>query len=707
MPVTVGLVVAMVVPAHAAAGRGHGLPSDAPHALYAAEPELPKATGWPGSNTAFSRTSGTGRYAGGGYFWTDWLYDDHGTTTASTGDVSVTAGTPSFGTYTYPPGPAHNNGADIFRAAVLLRPHASYWRVDWNTLADPRVPIAEWTFDRDNDPATGGSDWPGGAGVHSRGIDTAMLVSSGSAELLDVATGRVIARLHTTTDRRAQSFVVRLPSSILRPRGTWRIRLAAGLANPTGTGFAPAADALQSQTAVYNVTFRHRSQEPTADDYWDDSTQTSQLAIGDVSPFYTVLRWRQLARHRRTAQPRPSGWSDRWYVSAVDLGPGVLTAMATITDGRPNYLGRVQPYAVYVPRSYRPGHPAPLTFLLHSLFQNHNQYAATTPRLTSLACEARHSICVSPFGRGPDGHYFDSAELDFWQVWHAVAQSYSLDPNRTVLAGYSMGGMGSAQLAMEHPDLFARAITLAGAVGDAAQLRNLRWVPVYLSGGLSDELVPVSVQRAEAAALGALGDRFRWLVYFAVDHVAFELSDAFTDAARYMRGAHRAINPGRFSFTWTPHNEQAARANGLASGSGISTTQLPRYGVGTTGDYWVRRLQARHRNRAARVTAYSGMRPVRGIRTQTTRRTVIAGGPGPGIATELTWNRTTMPRKRRLIRLRLTNVRSLRLVLHAAGFPAGDRGLLRIITDGPVRVRLGTRTIRLHHAGRIGVPFSA
>jgi hypothetical protein len=101
------------------------------------------------------------------------------------------------------------------------------------------------------------------------------------------------------------------------------------------------------------------------------------------------------------------------------------------------------------------------------------------------------------------------------------------------------------------------------------------------------------------------------------------------------------------------------------------------------------------------------MRPVRGIRTQTTRRTVIAGGPGPGIATELTWNRTTMPRKRRLIRLRLTNVRSLRLVLHAAGFPAGDRGLLRIITDGPVRVRLGTRTIRLHHAGRIGVPFSA
>src|SRR5687768_14884473 len=54
-----------------------GLPDDGPPALYAPEPVLPTADGWPGPD-AFPRTSGTGRLQGGGLFWTDFLYDDHG-----------------------------------------------------------------------------------------------------------------------------------------------------------------------------------------------------------------------------------------------------------------------------------------------------------------------------------------------------------------------------------------------------------------------------------------------------------------------------------------------------------------------------------------------------------------------------------------------------------------------------------------------------
>jgi hypothetical protein len=240
------------------------LPADAPAALYNAEPPLPAAAGWPGSNTAFSRTSGTGRLADGGLYWTDWLYDDHGTTAASTGDISVTAGSPSFGLYTYPSGAAHENGADIFRAAVLDRADATYWRVDWNTLAAKTVPIAEWTFDRDNNAATGGSDWPAGAGVHSPGIDTALTMSSHGARLIAVATGRVLAALPVTVDMKSQSFVTRIPKSVLDPKGSWRIRLAAGLADTAGTGFARPPDALPTQPAVYNVTFRRSRKRPTS-----------------------------------------------------------------------------------------------------------------------------------------------------------------------------------------------------------------------------------------------------------------------------------------------------------------------------------------------------------------------------------------------------------------------------------------------------------
>jgi hypothetical protein len=670
-----------------------GLPSDAPAALYRTEPTLPTANGWPASDTAFPRTSGTSRLAAGGKFWTDYLYDDHGATTTSTGGLSVTAGSPSFGTFTYPAGAAHGNGADIFRSAVALRGSTSYWRVDWNTLADPRVPIAEWTFDRDDRTSTGGSTWPGAAGVSSPGIGAALIVSSRGAEVVDVVSGKVTAHLHTTVDRAAHSFVVAVPKHVLHPTGTWRVRLAAGVADGSGTGFAPAPDAVPGQTHVYNVAFRTRAQETPSDNFWNDMAQTSALDSGTVAQFSSTVRWAQLRHRDRTSEPHPLGWSDRWYVSDVNLGPGIVTAASTISDGKPNYLGRVQPYAVYVPR-HRP-HKAPLTFLLHSLTQNHNQYAATTPHFTQQACEARHSICVTTLGRGPDGNYYDAAELDFWQVWHAVASTYPLNPDRTVVSGYSMGGIGTNQLTMAHPDLFARGVTLAGAVGDVPSLVNLRWVPTYLAGGAEDELVPVTTERAEANRLDALGDRYRWLVIPALDHVSYELADSFADAAAYMGHASRVRDPGAFTFTWTPRNTEQTFGDRGSSGGGISWTQLPKLGVGTTGDYWVRDLHPRTHAHDASIRARSAARPDRSITAHRSQRVDPGVKPEPSLESTLTWTRGARPHRHPRLTLHLTNVRSLHVLARSAGFRAGQHGVLHVKTDGAVTISLGGRRIHV------------
>lgn len=685
--------------------RHRDLPGDAPPALYQRQPTLPPARGWPAGNRAFPATSGTGRLARGALFWTDYLYDDHGATTSSTGDTSVTAGSPSFGTYTYPAGPARNNGADIFRAAVALRRHATVWRVDWNTLVRPGVPLAEWTFDRDGKASTGGSAWPGGAGVSSSGIDTALMVSARRAELINVGSGRVLHRLPVRVSRPAHSFVVRIPRRVLHPTGRWRIRLAAGLADAAGTGFARPPDASAAQPAVYNVAFRHRGQETPTNNFWNDMAQTQALDGSTVAPFSIRVRWRDLARRKRTPQAHPSGWSDRWYVSSVAPGQGVLTSGASISDGKPNYLGRVQPYAVYVPRGYRPGHPAPLTFLLHSLTQNHNQYAATTPHFTRQACEQRRSICVTTLGRGPDGNYFDTAELDFWQVWHAVAAAYDVDPDRTVLSGYSMGGIGTNQLAMAHPDLFARAVTLAGGVGDVPALRNLRWVPTYLAGGGADELVPVTTERAEADRLAALGDRFRWLVIPGIDHVAYELADSFADAARYMRPDRRVVNPGHFNFRWTPANTEQTFGKRGAGGGGLSWTQRPSLGVGTTGDYWLRDLRARSHRRDAWLSANSGERPARTISPRLTRSVDREFDPEPGVVTTQTWRRGGPTARRPVVTLRLHNVKAVRLLPRGAGFGPGLSGRLRVTTDGPVTLRIGHRHWHFGKGHR-SLPFS-
>ncbi len=129
----------------------------------------------------------------------------------------------------------------------------------------------------------------------------------------------------------------------------------------------------------------------------------------------------------------PTGYSNRWYVTTPRPRPGRVANPSNQGTGdlRPNYLGRVQPYAVYVPTTYRAGTPTPLTWVLHSLSVNLNQYGAYDPLLMQQLCEDRHSICATTEGFAPDMWYFDEAEVDFWQVWHRLASSYTLDPERT------------------------------------------------------------------------------------------------------------------------------------------------------------------------------------------------------------------------------------------------------------------------------------
>lgn len=682
-----------------------GLPDDGPGALYAVQRPLPTAAGWPGAE-AFPRTSGTGRLADGGFYWTDFMYDDHGAIGASTGELAEQAGTPSHGTYTYPAGPAHDNGADLFGAAVKLTGDATYWQVRWTTLADARVPIAEWAIDRDAKATTGVAAWPAGAAVSSPGIDTAIVMSSRGAEVIDAATSRVFARAPVTVDLTAQSFVARIPIGALRPAGAWRVRLAAGLADGAGLRFASPQGALPGEAAIYNVTFRGVAQEPPSANFWDDNLQSRLLTTGDVSSISAVVDWSALARKQATPEPQPKGWSARWYVSSISLGAGIQSDAATAFSGDPEFLGAVQPYAVYVPHSYTPARGAPLTLLLHSSTQNHNQYAATTPRLTDAACERRQSICVAPLGRGPEGDFWDDAELDFWQVWHDAAAAYAVDPDRTVLVGYSMGGLAVNQLAMAHPDLFARAISLAGGVGEVPQAVNLRWVPTYLAGGAPDELVPVTLEKAEADQLGALGYRYRWLLYPAEDHVSFELKDGFSDACAYMGNAVRVTNPGHVTFLWSPYDTRGDANNNVVIGpqGHLATTQQSSHGVGTTGAYWLRDLLARSTKTDAEVDAVSAARPDRAFTPVTTHGVLVPGDPSPAIVTEQTWRLGTAAAAGSTITLNLTNVAALDLLLGAAGFAPGQHGVLLVRTDGPVTIGVGGHHVRVD-APTAAIPF--
>jgi predicted esterase len=708
-----------------------GLPTGVPAAATAPEPSLPEPSSseWPFPSD-FSHTSGTGLLSGGASLWTDFVYDDHGPLGSPIGiadGAKVSSLAEVHGGFSYPEGPADKDGADIFAAAVGYTPQATYWRVDWNTLANADVPIAEWTFATGSATPTAGEEWPANAKIRSPGIQYALVVSAQHAQLVEVASGKPVsgAALQTEVNVQAHSFIVRVPTSVLPVSGSWQVRLAAGLANPAGTEFAtvpPQDGGIPGATNVYNVTFRSYKQEsplvcpsealadssiapalegelgggggeanhiPVVEcgNFWMENDQANTLAAGNVSKYSLGVNWAQLATGAQTPEPKPTGYSNRWYVTPLALGEGVVEAQGTNTYTGPTYLGRVQPYAVYVPTSYNPSKPkpAPLTWILHSLGSNLNQYGGLAPTQLEEECQDRASICATTEGFSDGQWYFEDAQVDFWDVWHQLAADYDLNPDATVISGYSMGGFASYKLALEYPGLFAQAMPLEGPVvcgekivegvetaagsggecekdGNTTPLvANGKWIPYVMTYGALDELVPFTGGLEQLEAFEKLGYRYYAVLYPAEDHLVFATQNDFAPATSQLGQLERVQDPGSFTFNWYPD---------LDSGT---------LGIGPTSDYWVSGLRARSSTPGQLATVSASSAAIREPQEASEHHTGTTDGPTPAVTDSLTWAPGARAKARQAVTLNLTNVAALTLETLATKLKCGA---VTVTTDG-------------------------
>ncbi|MDQ1444439.1 MAG: hypothetical protein QOI20_903 [Acidimicrobiaceae bacterium] len=688
-------------------GPPKGLPSGIPAPALKAEDKLPIPQGWP-FDEAFPRTSGTSRLVPGAFEYSDFLYDDHGAAGAPRG-FPIAGLAPSDGTFEYAPAAAKKNGADIFRVGIGHDVSASYWRVDWTTLIDQNVPVAEFAID--STPDAGAAAWPGVDHLASPGIDKALVVSAQGAWVLDGTGAKTaVAALggSLTVDMAAKSFVVRLPEARFATGGKWTVRVASGVANAAGDGFAPVDSdhgALPNQPPVFNVGFRNHDQEPMVGNYWMEDAQAAALAAGDVAKFGATVDWSDLASGKATPEPLPTGYTNRWYVSSITVGDaskhedqGVVADTGGGTgDLKPNFLGRVQPYAVFVPSTYKDTTGTPLTWVLHSLSEQHNQYGALAPNFLTQACEDRGSICATTLGRGPDGWYFDEAELDFWEVWNRLANTYNIDADRTVISGYSMGGWATYKLGLAHPDLFAKAVVLAGPpqcglrvadgygfAGGAGRcttdgngspfIENARSLPYYIAHGTDDELVPVTSVLEHVDHFRALGLRYRFELYPGMDHLGYGAADHFKSAAAHMGTGVRETDPSRVTYRWYPNLDR------------------PEWNMRSTSAYWLSGLQAAEvrPGLTARVDAESSAVARPSHKVQFAPGADVPGDPSPAVVTEQTWADGPVDAALPVLSLDLTNIGSVTINVARAGFAPGTAGHLDVVADRAGSVVLHT-----------------
>lgn len=142
----------------------------------------------------------------------------------------------------------------------------------------------------------------------------------------------------------------------------------------------------------------------------------------------------------------------------------------------PTIFGGDRPTTLTVPSTYDPATPVPLVVALHGYYSD-PEYVLGYLRLLTFA-EDHGALLIAPDGTtDPDANYFWNASDACCDLFGAgtddlgylttmvgdIRAAYNVDPARIFVIGHSNGGFMALRLACERPEIFAAAISHAGA----------------------------------------------------------------------------------------------------------------------------------------------------------------------------------------------------------------------------------------------------
>jgi predicted esterase len=712
----------LVPPAAAWAGKGslyHGpAPRPGPSILYrkpARSPQLSNHGIWHAKPIL---VSGASAYRRGEFLYQDFLYDDHGAKGASRDPNDPRTGEDSFsapnGTYTYPTKRAYaGNAADLVELRVKSLRRATAFRITLNTMKQPSLVASTIAIGTSKQPQA----FPHGANA-SAPARLFLTVHGKHADLLRAGSGKAVhpAPDVTVSERRRQ-IQVRVPHRAWNPhRRTVRLAAGVGLWDSSSHSYlipGAASDeahpggaaGLSDPTAFFNVAFRNREpwQHPfppatvfTDPAWWRDREQGNALANGNLSPFSAKVDFSKLAQRATDNSGVPRhGPMDRILASHFETKQGTdySTGCGQPTDCQGELRGRLQPYAIYVPKGPRPSGGYGMTLLLHSLGAGYNQFSDTRNQ-SQLGERGPGSIVITPSGRGPDGWYYGHAGADTFEAWADVARHFRLNPAWTAISGYSMGGYGTYKFATQYPDLFARANPVVGPPGlgiwvppappqpggDASNtnrmVASVRHIPFLIWDGTEDELVPVAGARQQAQTFDDLGYRYAFDLFTSADHFALATNDQYAPAAKFL-GTHRVDrNPAHVTYVVNP------------------TMDFRKAGTVADHAYWLSGLELRNAAGDAPIGSVDarssgfGKADPPAKPTQHSVGTLEGGNSGPMAYVEQSrsWGKAPSAPRRNVLRIDAQNLSQI--VVHPHRARLSCDATVQVETDGPVKVRL-------------------
>ena len=566
----------------------------------------------------------------------------------------------STGDFTYPSGDAYRkNSADLVQVRLAVKGGRLHVLWQLETLVTKTTTAVGLFLDTDRNAATTRPSL-------YRGFDS-LLDVHGDKGMLD---GKPVT---AAVDLAGNTVEAVVPLSALPP-GPWRVNaLAANLP-------------LSLTASVTDIA--HVADEPVAGAKACklDQVQSRRIAQGDVAA--VPVDPARLASGASDPVPLRRGAFTRNYVPTLKLGEGrVGQSRYGQTSTADIYRGTVQPYSVYVPKSYDPARRNPVILLLHCLTCWHTVFDVAD--LPIELAESRGALIVTPFAYGEGGHYEDEAQRDVFEVLSDISRRYSVDQERLYLTGMSMGSLGTFRLGGLFPDLWARLLPVAPYTTPfcvtptprtpGCDLRfnyldvfpNYRNVPVGILQGALDELTPVTGGRTFADELTALGYPFRYWEWPTRTHDP-KLHGLTTDVTNPFLGTSQRVRaPGVVTYVQDRNMRTPGQVYDRA--------------------YWLSHMRLADGARFGRVTAVSGRlpssapRPVTGSGTNDAGPWTMRGlDPVPAAASG-----------RNELTLRLAGLDALTVDLARARLTLAQPLTVVSEADRPVALRVDGVTVRL------------
>jgi len=194
-------------------------------------------------------------------------------------------------------------------------------------------------------------------------------------------------------------------------------------------------------------------------------------------------------------------------------------------------------YTVYVPRNYSRDKKWPVILFLHGSGERGSDGLKQTQvglgTAVRLFPERYPAVVVMPQCHTDARWDGKMAELAVQALDQTVSE-YNGDPDRLYLTGLSMGGAGSWNIGVKHPEKFAAVVAICGGGDPSIVAPKLAKTPVWIFVGDQDRPQLVTGLRQMTEALKTAGGNVKYTEYPGVPHNSWDKAYAEPGLAEWL-----------------------------------------------------------------------------------------------------------------------------------------------------------------------------